>query len=75
MIWSFGDEEKTCGDAAGTKYVGMGKTYLLLGGDQDRIVSSLHSLAQKTCKQPTEETNQGKMGSKGLHRLSGVNVC
>ena len=38
-----GDGEKPCGDG-----VGMGKTYLLRGGDGDEIVSPRHSLLGKS---------------------------
>ena len=38
-----GDGDKPCGDGAG-----MGKTYLLRGGDGDEIVSPCHSLIQGT---------------------------
>jgi len=53
MIWSCGDGEKTCRygdkacgdeDSACGDGAGWEKIYLLLGGDEDKIVSPHHSL-------------------------------
>ena len=47
MIWSCRDGELGRKPAGmGTKHAGMGKTYLLGGGDGDRIVFSRHSTGE-----------------------------